>query len=88
MATTGIKESLEVLEAVKVLLEDLKKVLADGKLGLGDIGVIFSILQQFPTLNAGIQGANLVPVEIKDLDADESAVLVAKALEIVAIFKA
>lgn len=83
----GIKESLEVLDAVEVLLQDLKKVLADGRIGLGDVGVIFDLLKQFPTLNAGIQGADQVPAEIKDLDTDEAQLLIAKALAIVAIFQ-
>ncbi len=84
----GIKESLEVLGAIEVLLKDHKKVLADGKIGLSDIGVIFDLLKQLPELNAGLQGADQIPAEVKDLDADESALLVAKAMEIVAIFKA
>lgn len=85
MAT--VKESVEVLDAVKVLLQDLKKVLADGKIGLGDVGVVFDLLKQLPVLNAGLQGADQIPAEMKDLDAEESALLVAKAMEIVAIFK-
>lgn len=84
----SIKESLEVLEAVKVLLGDLKKVLADGKISIGDVGVIFDLLKQLPVLNAGLQGAEQIPAELKDIDAEESALLMAKALEIVALFKA
>lgn len=83
----GIKESLEVLEAVQLLLKDLKKILADGKIGFGDIGIIFDILGQFQVLNAGIQGADQVLPELKDLDSDESQILIAKALEIAAIFR-
>jgi len=84
----GIKESLEVLEAVKVLLASVKKVLADGKVGLGDIGVVFELLRQLSVLNAGVQGADQVPVELKDLDPAEAEALVAKALEIAGLFNA
>lgn len=84
----GIKESLEVLAAVEVLLKDLKKVLADGKIGFGDVGVIFDLLGQFQVLNAGLQGADQVPAELKDLDSAEAEVLVARALAIAAIFQA
>ncbi len=83
----GIKESLEALEDVAILLKDIKRVLADGKISLSDVGVIFDLLKQLPVLNAGLQGADQIPLEIKDLDADESALLMAKAMEIVAIFK-
>lgn len=83
----GIKESMEVLDAVEVLLKDLKKMLADGKIGLGDIGVVFDLIGQLGTLNAGVQGANQVPAELKDLDPEESAQLAAKAMSLAAIFQ-
>lgn len=83
----GIKESMEVLDAVEVLLKDLKKILADGKISFGDIGIIFDLLGQFQVLNLGLQGADQVLVELKDLDSAESELLVAKALAIAAIFK-
>lgn len=83
----GIKESLEVLDAVELLLKDLKKVLADGKVGFGDIGIIFDLLGQFPTLNAAYQGRQLVIPELKDIDSAEAEKLMAKALIIAAIFQ-
>lgn len=83
----GIKESMEVLDAVEVLLKDLKKILADGKISFGDIGIIFDLLGQFQVLNLGLQGADQVPAELKDLDPAESELLLAKALAIAAIFK-
>jgi hypothetical protein len=86
--SVSIKESLEALEAVKVLLQDLKKVLADGKISIGDVGVIFDLLKQFPVLNAGVQGADQILPELKDVDSGEAEQLMAKALEIAAIFKA
>lgn len=84
----GIKETLEVLEAVRLLVVDLRKVLADGKISTGDVGVIFDLLRQLPALNAGLQGVDLVPVEVKDIDAQEAEKLIAKALEIGAALKA
>ena len=84
----GIKETLEVLEAVRLLVVDLRKVLADGKISTGDVGVIFDLLRQLPALNAGLQGVELVPVEVKDIDAQEAEKLIAKALEIGAALKA
>lgn len=84
----GIKETLEVLEAVRLLVVDLRKVLADGKISTGDVDVIFDLLRQLPALNAGLQGVELVPVEVKDIDAQEAEKLIAKALEIGAALKA
>ena len=87
MATVGVKESLEVLEAVRVLLVDIKKVLADGKISTGDVGVIFDLLRQLSTLNADLEGVEKVPAKDKDLDAQEADLLIATAMELVAIFK-
>ncbi len=84
---TGIKESLEVLEAVRVLLVDVKAVMADGRINSGDIGVLFFLLRQLSTLNAGLQGSEMVFGEVKDLDPQEAEKLIAKAMELVAIFK-
>lgn len=84
----GIKETLEVLEAVRLLVVDLRKILADGKISTGDVGVIFDLLRQLPALNAGLQGVELVPLEVKDIDAQEAEKLIAKALEIGAALKA
>lgn len=84
---TGIKETVELLDAVGVLLLDLKKILADGRINLGDVGVIFDLLGQFQALNAGVAGADKIPAEMSDLSPEESQVLIAKALSLVAIFK-
>jgi 3-deoxy-D-manno-octulosonate 8-phosphate phosphatase KdsC-like HAD superfamily phosphatase len=85
---TGIKESLEVLEAVKVLLVDIKAVLKDGKINMDDVGVVFDLLRQLSTLNAGVEGVSQVPGEVMDLDAKEAEQVIAKAMELVAIFRA
>lgn len=88
MATVGVKESLEVLEAVRVLLVDIKKVLADGKISTGDMGVLFDLLRQLSVLNAGLEGVDKVPAEMKDVDAQEAEMLIAKVMDLVAVFRA
>ncbi len=85
MKEMGVKESLEALEALRLLVLDVKKVLADGKISTADIGVVFDVLNQMPALNAGIKGVELVPAEIKDIDAQEAELLVKKALELAAL---
>lgn len=88
MATVGVKESLEVLEALRVLLVDIKKVLADGKVSTGDMGVLFDLLRQLSVLNAGLEGVDKVPAEMKDVDAQEAEMLIAKVMDLVAVFRA
>lgn len=85
--TQGIKESLELLEGVKVLGVSAKKVLADGKVNLADLPVLLGLISDFPVLTAAVQGADLVLPEVKDLSADEANQLVAKVLEVVNAIK-
>lgn len=79
----GIKESLEALAAVELGVKDVKAVIADGKVNMSDLPVLFDVIRQLGAFNAGLQGAELIPVEIKDLDAVEAEQLVAAALRIV-----
>lgn len=86
--SASIKESLELLEGVKILAVETKKVLADGKLNLNDLPVLLGLMQNFGKLSAAVQDADQVIVEAKDLSAAEAEQLVAKILEIVAAVKA
>lgn len=84
----GIKETLELLEGVKVLIVEAKKVLADGKVSLADLPVVLGLLQKFSVLNAAVQGVDEVVSEAKDLSSDEATLVIAKVLELVAAAKA
>lgn len=84
----GIKESLELLEGVKLLALDAKAVLKDGKINLADLPILLAAISQFGALTAAIQGVNLILPEVKDLDQDEVNQLAGKVLEIVAVIKA
>lgn len=84
----GIKESLELLEGLKVLIVDGKKVLADGKIGLEDLPVAMELLGQLNTLTLAAQGVTDVPKELGDLSQEEITILVAKVFELVAAVKA
>lgn len=84
----GIKQCLELLEGIKVLAVDVKKVLADGKVDLKDLPVLMELLTQFSVLTAAVDGIDQIPAESKDLSSEEIAVLVDKVLEIVKIVKA
>jgi hypothetical protein len=82
----GVKETLEALEAARVILVIFKKVMADGKITTGDIGAVFDLVRAMSVLNAGIAGVEQVPHEMKDLDAQEAEQVIAKAMEIVGLF--
>lgn len=88
MESKSIKESMELLEGIKVLAMDARAVMADGKIDIKDLGVAMGLVAQFGTLNRAVSGVSDVPAELKDLSADEINQLAAKALEIVAAFKA
>jgi hypothetical protein len=82
----GVKDTVEALEAARVILVLVKKVMADGKINVGDIGILFELVRALGVLNAGVQGLDQVMVEIKDMDAAEAEIVIAKAMEIVALF--
>lgn len=84
----GIKETLELLDGVKVLVVEAKKILADGKLSLSDLPVALELLQKFSVLSAAVQGAGEIVGEVKDISGDEANQIIAKVLEITAAAKA
>lgn len=84
----GIQETLEILQAVKDLAVDAKKVLADGTVSLADLPVAMNLFSQIGDLTKAIQGASEVPAELKDLSADELNQIGVAVLEIVAAVKA
>lgn len=86
--TTGIKETMELLEGIKVLSVSGKQVFADGKVSLADLPVAMTLLTQFATLSNAVKDVNQIPAEAKDLTAEEANMLIAKVLEIVNVIKA
>jgi hypothetical protein len=85
--TKGVKECLELLEGVKVVGVAVKKVLADGKVSVGDLPVLVEVLGKFSVLVDSVQGLDQVPAEFKDLSADEANQLLAKVLELITVIK-
>lgn len=84
----GVKESLEVLDSLKVLAVTASKVMEDGKVSLGDLPVLLGLLKEVGTLKAGAEGVDSIPKEIKDLSAEEAALLLNKVYEVIGAFKA
>lgn len=87
MEQVGIKETLEVLDALKLLALEASKVLEDGKVSLKDLPVMFDLLHKVGSFKAAADGAELVMKEVKDLSQEEAAVLMAKVFEVVSMLK-
>lgn len=84
----GVKEIKELLEGVKVLGIQTKKVLADGKVSLTDLPVLIEVFQNYQVLVDAVQGADQIPNEVKDLDGTEAQEVLAKVLEVANAIKA
>lgn len=82
------KEITELLDGVKAIGVAVKKIMADGKIGIADLPVVVSLLSDFKVLSDAVAGADQIPAEVKDLDAAEVQALVAKCLEVAAAIKA
>jgi hypothetical protein len=88
MELKGIKESLELLQGIKVLAVDAKKIMANGKLDLSDLGVAMDLLKQLGTLSSAVQGIDQISSEVKDLSPEEVNQLAQKVLEVVEALRA
>lgn len=82
------KETMEFLEGVKVLVVTAKAVFKDGKVSLDDLPVAMQLLQDFPKLNAAVQGLGDVPAEFKSLSQEDAQLLLAKLFEVINAAKA
>ena len=87
MESQGIKESLELLKGLEVLIQDYKKVMADGKVNVQDLAVLGDLMGQLGVLSEAYKGLDLIGKEIKDLDEAEMVQLAVAALALVKSFK-
>jgi len=79
----SIKESLELLDGVKIVAVTGAKVFADGKINFADLSKLTALAVNFNVLKDAIVGVGDVKDELKDLDSAEIQELALKALEIV-----
>ena len=82
-----IKETLELLEGVKLIAVTGGAVFADGKVNLADIPKLGALVKNFSTLKEAFAGVEELKTEITDLDAAEVSQIAAKAMEIVKAVK-
>jgi len=84
----GIKNILEIMDAMKIVAASVKKISADGKVSVADLVHLVDIFKNYDVLSLAVQDAGEVVKEIKDLDSEEANQILAKVFEIVASFKA
>lgn len=84
--TVDLKETLEALEAVKVLGVSGLKIAKDG-LGADDIAEVIALAQKADTIIDGVKDADQALEELKEISQEEAMLLVAKVFEIIKALK-
>lgn len=74
MEKLGIKEVKEMVDLVVAVVESGAEIMKDGKVGIEDLG---SVMRLVPYIGPAVQDAHMIPAELKDLDSDEAAELLA-----------
>lgn len=79
---SGIKESLDVLEALKELAKDVKEAAADQVFDWKDLRLL---IDNFSVLKTAFEDIDQVKEELSELDAQEVKELVSGLVDIVAV---
>ncbi len=79
----NIKEIMEVLAALKVLVKAGKEIAADGKVDVSDLKSLVPVLTQFGVFIEAVKGANEISGEVKDLDTTELVTIVTEIYQII-----
>lgn len=87
MEGKGIKETLELLDGLKVIGVTGSKVFADGKIKLDDLPKLLELGKKFEVIKEAVLGVDQIKDEVKDLDQEEIMQLVAKILELASAMK-
>lgn len=78
-----IKETLELLEALKLLAVTGARIAEDKKVDLNDLKHLVDMAKKMDVLVEGFKGVKDIPTEFKDLNQIEVMEIVAKVFEIV-----
>lgn len=78
MEKVGIEELKELCTFAACVVSEGYDIMADGKIGIGDIGDMLSILRKAP---AAFKGIGEIPKEVADLDEAEAAEILAHVKE-------
>ena len=87
MSEVGIKETKEVISALKVLSETGVKAFADG-VQITDLSHLSVLAAQFKTFQDAIEGIDKVDDEFKDLTLEEAKELVGEVFDLIEAIQA
>lgn len=79
-----IKNTTEVIDAIDVTIDMVKKIIEDGKVDSKDIPVLLDLVKAIPAYKAAVEDAKDIKDELADLSAEEINIL---ALRMQAIVK-
>ena len=66
-----VKESIELLNGLGIIIDGAGEVLEDGKVDWKDINPAIGVVKRFEELAEAVKGANEIPAELKDIDETE-----------------
>ena len=84
---SGIKETLELLNAVQFLAVNVAAALKDGKINIDDLPVLLNLMKEVRIIIDGIRDFKEIPGEIGDIDQEEIVQLGFKIYEIIRAVK-
>ena len=79
MEKRGIKETMELVDAIDSLIVALDVANDDGKISLSDLPSFAPVALKF--LDA-VRGISEIPTELKDLDGEEAQIIAQKSVDI------
>ncbi len=83
----GVKETLELLEGLKVLATTAGEVMEDGKVDVKDLSELLVLMGKLGVLKEAVVGADKTLKEVKDLTQEEVALVLAKVWEVLKAFQ-
>lgn len=81
------KEADELLEAIKFFLLTRKNIMEDGKVDFRDFPVLIDALANFDVVIEGVEGAEKIPDEMRELSALEAMELGRKFWDVIVSVK-
>jgi len=83
----SVKETIELLDGLKVIAEVGADIFEDGKLKFNDLTKLTQLADSFTVLSEAVKGLDQIDNEVKDLTIAEITEILTKVYEIVLVFK-
>ena len=81
-----VKNTLEVIEAVKIVGVAVKEIAKDG-VGIDDLPKALELLKKYELILAAVNDVELVVDEAKDIDSDEAVLIVTSLMSAIKAIK-